>query len=135
MKVILIQYPCLVDELTTTVTIVHGSYPARKSAKRCKAIWDTGASDTTVSTRAVELLGLERVADLGPKKIKTANGIIDSYPYHACVQLDPSWPPYKMIIWEMPESDVEVLIGMDIISRGSLRIWPQDKKTTLLFQL
>lgn len=135
MKEILIRYPCLVDELATTVTIVHGSFPACKSAKRCKAIWDTGSSDTTVSTRAIELLELERVAGLEPRKIKTANGIIDSFPYHASVQLDPSWPPYKMIIWSMPPSDVEVLIGMNIISRGNLRIWPQDNKTILSFQL
>jgi hypothetical protein len=58
--------------------------------------------------------------------------ILIQYP---CLVDELTTTPYKMIIWEMPESDVEVLIGMDIISRGSLRIWPQDKKTTLLFQL
>lgn len=135
MRELSIQYPCLVDELRTAVTVVHGDFPECKKAKLCKAIWDTGASSTVVSIRAIELLGLERVRELKPKRVKTANGIVKSYAYRACMQIDPQWPPLRMIIWSMPHSDIEVLIGMDVISRGVFRLWPQDGKTMLSFAL
>lgn len=135
MKVLSIQYPCLVDEPMMMVTVIHGSYPNPKLAKRCVALWDTGASDTTLSEKAVKLLGLERVEGMEPKPVRTANGIVMSYAYWAYVQFDPQWPQMKMPVWSMPHSDVEMLIGMDVISRGVFRLWPQDGKTMLSFAL
>lgn len=132
---LLIQYPCLVNELRTEVTVIHGSYPNPKLAKRCVALWDTGASDTTLSEKAVELLGLERVDGMEPKSVKTANGIVKSYAYWAYMQFDPGWPQFRMVIWSMPHSDIEVLIGMDVISRGIFRLWPENGKTMLRFAL
>lgn len=133
MKEILHQYPCIVDELSWDLTIVHGSYPDCKKAKHCKAIWDTGASDTTMSTEAIRLLGLERDESKSPKQVNTANGIVESYAYHACIVLSPDWPPLRTIVWGMPPSGVEVLIGMDIISQGIFQLWPQDGRTMLRF--
>ena len=129
-----IQYPCLIDEPAMMMHVVHGDFPQDRRAYHCKALWDTGASNTTVATNVIKALGLRRV-NLPPRLISTANGQMLSYAYEACMSLSEKHPPLKMIVWEMPQSDVKVLIGMDIIGRGRLTIDGTSGKTVLNFDL
>ena len=132
MKEILHPYPCVVDELKWKLTVVHGDYPENRKAVECDAIWDTGASNTTVDVRLAKALGLKRL-NLPPRVSNTGNGCILSYAYEANLKLSPEWPLQKVVVYDMPPSDMPVLIGMDIIGQGVFQTWPQDGRTMLRF--
>jgi hypothetical protein len=134
MKEIVIRYPSLADELTAEVMVVHGDYPKVRKAIKCRAIWDTGASETTVNAAIVRALQLEKI-DAPPRVSHTANGDTMSHAYKGCLVLANDWPPLVMRLWEMPPSDVDVLIGMDIIGRGQFNLWPEKGQTVLKFEL
>ena len=133
MKRIRIAYNSIVKELKHEVTVVHGDFPACRKGMRCKAIWDTGASDTTVDINVIKALGLRR-ADRPPRKMNTGNGQRLSYAYHAVIEISKDLPPVRMVVYEMPPSDVWVLIGMDIISRGRFTVDSTSGETVLTFE-
>lgn len=128
------QYPYDTKELTMQVDVVHGDYPKNKRAIKCKAIWDTGASDTTIATNIVRAIGLRRL-NLPPRLTHTANGDYLSYAYEACLSLSKDYPPFKMKVYEIPPSDIDVLIGMDIIRLGRFEIAPSKEKLDLTFEI
>ena len=133
MKPIRIAYGSVVNELKDVVTVVHGDYPDCKRAMACKAIWDTGASDTAVDSNVIKTLGLRR-ADRPPRITNTGNGRVLSYAYHALIELSKDMPPLRMVVYEMPPSDVWVLIGMDIICHGRFTVDSTSGETVLTFE-
>ena len=111
-------YPLNTSELLWDVDVVHGDYPADKRCIRAKGIWDTGASDTAVVIGLVKALEL-KMLDLPPRYINTANGVFLSHAYEANISLSAKYRPIKMTVWDMPPGNIDVLIGMDIISKGN----------------
>ena len=134
MKEIRIQYPCLASELTMDATVIHGDFPSDRRSVVCKAIWDTGASNTTLNADIITRLGLKQ-ADAPSHVTHTANGDIRSQAYEVCLVLSPDWPPIKFCVYEMPPCDVDMLIGMDIIGKGKFKVFPENGKTVLRFAL
>ncbi|MCR5578740.1 MAG: retroviral-like aspartic protease family protein [Prevotella sp.] len=128
------QYPSKVSELLWEVDVVHGDYPQKRDCIRCKGIWDTGASNTSVVTDIVKALGLQRLP-LPPRYVNTANGVFESHAYAAYISLNAEYKPLRMVVWDMPSGDMDMLIGMDIIGRGRLTIDGTSEKTVLRFDL
>ena len=101
---------------------------------RVNAIWDTGATGTSVSSRVVEKLGL---TPTGQKKIVGLGGVQTLNRYVVDIQL-----PNKAKIKNIPVisndafiNDADMLIGMDIISCGDFAISNLDGKTTFSFRM
>lgn len=95
------------------------------------AIWDTGASASAISKKVVDSLGL---IPTGKGKSSTAAGVVDVDIYTVNILL-----PCKVGFSSMPVScndigNVDVLIGMDIISRGDFSITNRNGKTKFTFQ-
>lgn len=99
------------------VCVIHGDYPKNALTATGYGVWDTGADITAVEHGLAESIGLRRL-DIPPRKVHTGNGDVLSYFYEARVQLAPDTQPIHMIVTEVFNSDVAVLIGMDIINKG-----------------
>lgn len=99
------------------VCVVHGDFPKNDQSATGDGVWDTGADITAVEHGLAEAIGLRRL-DIPPRKVHTGNGDVLAYFYEAQVQLTPDTQPIHMIVTEAFNSDVAVLIGMDIINKG-----------------
>jgi len=102
---------CDVDVAQSAV--VHGEYV------RCKALWDTGAVSTVVSSRLVRALGLSAIDQ---NMATTVQGS-----YLASIYLLDVLLPNKMLVKSLRVSDGEfddcdILIGMDLIKLGDMMI-------------
>jgi len=104
-------------ELHMKVCVIHGDYPKNDLSAIGTGVWDTGADITAVDHSLAESIGLRRL-DIPPRHVRTGGGIILAYFYEACIQLAPDTQPIHMIVSEIFNSDVAVLIGMDIINKG-----------------
>ena len=98
----------------------------------CRAIWDTGAMSTTISPILAQKLGL---VSFGKVKMQHANGeaIVNTYVINLLL-------PNKMEISTLPVmegamSDVDILIGMDVITLCDFAITNKDGKTIFSFDI
>ncbi len=102
-------------------------------AKEYGAIWDTGATNTIITQKVVNDLGLKPV---GVTQLDTANDKKDAPLYLVAIFL-----PNKILISELMvaeatvTSDAEILIGMDIIGSGDFAVTNKDKKTVFTFRI
>lgn len=98
-----------------------------------KALWDTGATSTCISTNVVEQLGL---ISIGKKLIQTPSGTSLRDEYIIDIEL-----PNKVIIRDLSVIDSEIgkqkidlLIGMDIISQGDFSVTNYDGATIFSYR-
>ena len=119
-------------ELRMRVRVIHGDYPKNDLMATGDGVWDTGADMTAVDHGLAEALELRRL-DIPPRKAHTGNGDVDAYFYDAHVQLTPDMQPIHMIVTEVFNSDVAVLIGMDIINKGQFLLTKVKGETVLDF--
>ena len=121
--------------LQTKCTITKAtSNPSFKpfEQKTINAIWDTGAEMSAVSKDVVEKLGLIPV---GKAKNYTAGGIVNVDIFVINIQL-PSNIGFEMIPVTGNElGDTDMLIGMDIISKGDFAITNVSGKTVFSFRI
>ncbi|MBQ6733522.1 MAG: retroviral-like aspartic protease family protein [Lachnospiraceae bacterium] len=98
-----------------------------------KAVWDTGATSSCISQKAVRALGLQRVSY---RKIYTVNSSAEVKTYYVGLEL----PNYFMTTVTASalasiSDDVDVVIGMDVISRGDFSVTNVLGKTTFSFRI
>ncbi|MDR1452581.1 MAG: retroviral-like aspartic protease family protein [Candidatus Margulisbacteria bacterium] len=96
------------------------------------ALWDTGATNTMITQKVVDLLKLRPV---NIREVFTPSGKMDAYCHYVDVFL-----PNKTIIQRIPVLQGEpmgcdVLIGMDIIGLGDFAVSNFENKTTFSFRL
>lgn len=98
-----------------------------------RAIWDTGASASVISKNVVDKLGLEPT---GIAQVFHANGISIVNTYSASIFLPNGivFTTLKVTEAILP-TGTDVLIGMDIISRGDFAITSSNNKTKFSFQI
>lgn len=116
-----VEFPKRVNTVVTDV-VITSSLPCLQPDSKpivAKAIWDTGATASVISTRLVKAMGM---IESGQADIETANGTYNTSLYAIDVML-----PNKMIVKGLTasESDLQAcdaLIGMDIISLGDMLI-------------
>jgi hypothetical protein len=107
--------------------------PAASTGILCNALWDTGAMHCCISDRAVLALGLQ-MEDTGA--IRSATGLAQVGVYRVNLKLsnDILLPDIQIVTFSAPE-DFDVVIGMDVITRGDLAITNAGGKTVFSFRI
>lgn len=105
--------------------------PQNCGAKEFVAIWDTGATGTVISQKVISECGLKPI---GMAEVNTANDKRLSSVYFVSIFL-PNYvyfPQLRVIEGTISEGDV--LIGMDIITRGDFAVTNSDGRTTFSYR-
>lgn len=127
--------PVLLKVLKTGVGITpHFDYFNEEppEGREYVAIWDTGATTSVVTEKVAKECGL---TPSGRRTVVTANGERDCNVYQIGILL-PNQVGIAGIAAIEAEigGDVDVLIGMDVISLGDFAITAKDGKTVFSFQ-
>ena len=126
------SYPWNIESLATGITL-----KANKTTRKYPAIWDTGASNTCISQKVADELGL---AVQG--YVDCANGLGENkvpwYRLNVVMPKGRSFCDVKVAGAVAPDREFDVTIGLDIISKGnfSFTIDPADQiKRLLIFDI
>lgn len=106
--------------------------PQQYGAKKYKAIWDTGATDTVIMQKVIDEFDLKPI---GVAEVVTGQGLFRTNSYLVNI-----WLPNRVIIPNVQVSlgnvlDADVLIGMNIINRGDFAVTNKDGKTVFSFRI
>ncbi len=96
------------------------------------ALWDTGAMRSVISTEVVKILGLLPV---GQAKVYHTNGVSIVKTYLIDILLPNAIEFSTVLVTEGILGDTDVLIGMDIISKGDFAVTGSNGKTKFSFQV
>jgi len=104
-----------------------------KRVKIQRSLWDTGASTSLISKRVSDVLGL---TPIGGSCISGYNQCVDvKNAYLVHVGLPTGDIVTDVIVTEFDSEDYDMVIGMDIISKGDFAITNKDEKTTFSFRV
>ena len=120
-------------EIATPITVANPQ-EEDKIIRHCTAIWDTGATSSMISQSIARKLNLQPD---GKTRISGVHGIEDAAVYHVDLRFNNGFTIPDVRVSEASDNGgFDVLIGMDIISRGELRIcgW-QQKYLQVCFQM
>jgi len=124
-----IEYNDFVPMLLTTVIVESEMNPSVKL--EIKAIWDTGSHFTIINPKIAEELNLICVSKT------TLNGIFGKTEISNMYTLNmylPNKDKHNIIVTEAHPKGCDMLIGMDIISKGDFAISFFENKTTFSFR-
>jgi hypothetical protein len=101
---------------------------------RYNAIWDTGATNSVLSHNLVSALGL---ISTGQVVVNTAGGTIIVNKYIVDLHLPNTVIVEDVVVTEAPNGigGADMLIGMDIISRGDFAVTNFNNKTVFSFRI
>ena len=122
------EYPCLVENVLTECDI-YASDGQKVHTER--AMWDTGADTTIVSSRIVKELNLQPYKQGGITGIGGATG---SNVYLVHVLVPTGDVVTNVEVMESDFEDIDVLIGMDVIVFGDFVLTNDNNKTTFQFR-
>ncbi len=136
MKSFTTPYKTLSNVLSNEVIITNPKVkliPGDYYFKRYNAIWDTGAEGSVITKKVAQELGLKT---LGIVEAYTAGGPTITNKYLIYI-----WLPNKVMVPNLLviEGEIagqcEVLIGMDIISKGDFAVTNYNGKTVFTFRV
>ncbi len=128
-----IDYPKIVKNITTAINIGYAAStgPINDNVFSANALWDTGATSSVISQKLAYSLNLM------PISFKEVNGVHGSKtcPVYIVDFYLPNGIRIKDIVVIASDgfSGFDILIGMDIISLGSIAISIEDNKTTFSY--
>ncbi len=104
------------------LTTVEISNPKTSKKMLVKALWDTGATFTCISPRALEMLALE---EKGFYILSLPNSTTEVKNYSMLLKVDPNkTPQYELTVGVFESSnEFDIIIGLDLILNGKLSIW------------
>lgn len=108
-----------------------GQRPEKMTKIGC-ALWDTGATKTLVSRRVIETLGLEPI---GKCEVEGYNGDSEEDLYIVHLGLPTRDVILDLTVTETSGNSYDVVIGMDVISKGDFCLIQKDGKTEFSFEL
>ena len=99
-----------------------------------KALWDTGATGTCISK---ELASKLKLFPIGMQQIKTPSGtaVVNQYKMHIVLNNEVMIHDVTVIDSEIGNQNIDILIGMDIISLGDFGISNFENKTQFSFRV
>lgn len=139
MKTYTKHYDTIVDEIITDCTIYPG-VPFEKTThlpqgvKTSKAMWDTGATMSSISRRMIDALGLKPCSRVGVEGF-TEMGETDTYAVHMLLPTGNLVAEVEVMETPNPDSEYDVVIGMDIISLGDMAFTNKDEKSVFSFRI
>lgn len=95
------------------------------------AIWDTGATNSVITKKVVDALGL---APTGIVEVHGVHGKDDRYKYIVSIQLPNNIRVRDIEVTDGELGGADVLIGMDIIALGDFAVSNYQGKTTFTFR-
>ena len=122
------EYPTLVEDIMTECDI-YSAFGQKFHTDR--AIWDTGADTTIISSRIVKKLNLQPYKAGG---ISGIGGDTDTNVYLVHVQVPTGDFVANVEVMESEFADIDLLVGMDVITFGDFLITNNDGKTTFQFR-
>lgn len=96
------------------------------------AMWDTGATNTLISTKIVQSLKLK---SFGKSSISSANSVIETNTYLIHIGIPSGSIITNILAIENDNEDYEIVIGMDIITQGDFAFSNKDGHSTFSFRL
>lgn len=127
------------DCIVSDITVMPGFDPAAPpnplpAATPTKALWDTGASKSVLSTAFIEALGLTPV---GTREVHHGDGKSVRSTFMVNLGLPNGVHVAGVLVTEFPASHnhFSVLVGMDVIALGDFSISNVGRKTTVSFRI
>ena len=103
-----------------------------KNTEIQSALWDTGANITCISTRLAKKLKLESFDEV---LLSVANNeIFHADTYYVQLRMGDFTIPFIKVLGIPMDESKDIIIGMDIISKGDLSITNFQGKTVLSFR-
>ena len=119
-----------IKEIKTKGTIINPIN--NKTINKSDFIWDTGATNSAINTDIIKELNLP-VRSV-TEKLVTASDEISCYNYHIGIVLPNNLTIKPLLVNGLPlGKGVSILIGMDIIQKGSFLL-TKDKKGKDIFE-
>lgn len=117
--------------LTKLKTVADVSYNGK--SMKCITLWDTGATCSAISTEVVKKLGL---VPLGQQEIRTPSGkkIANTYMVNITLPNDLEMNDWYVIDSDIGDQNLDLLVGMDVISKGDFSVSNYDGKTVFTFR-
>ena len=113
------------------VDFKNGEFPSKVYTSQ-NAVWDTGATNTLISSKVVQNLGLK---PYGTSGFSTANVIVEAKVYEIHLAIPSAGVVCNVMAMEKDDEDYEVVIGMDVISQGDFAFTNHDGHSTYSFRL
>lgn len=131
-----VEFDKIVPQLITDCGVCRAYNPATKEEKpeafTFKALWDTGATCTTISKNIVNTLGLDPV---GFCDVSHAGGDGIARLYILNIILPNGLISRPMRVIDGVLGDFDILIGMDVITQGDFAVTHSNGKTTFSFHV
>ena len=131
-----VEFDRVVPQLLTDCGVCEAyvPVPGKKHPKvyKFKALWDTGATRTTISKNVVNALGL---IPIGRGAVSHVGGDGTAGLYIVNIILPNGLESRPMRVLDGVLGDFDILIGMDIIANGDFAVTHSDGKTTFSFQI
>ncbi len=126
-----LKSPCLIrPDFKPTGNMAPSQVP---KGKEYMAIWDTGATGSVITKKVAQDLGLQIVSWA---TVNHAGGQSENVPvYRVTIELPNHVGFVGIKAHEGEIAAADVLIGMDIISRGDFAVTNKDGKTTFSFRV
>lgn len=126
-----IKSDCFVLEAFDPQGLTQAQIASKKSMK-CTALWDTGATNTVITKKIAQALGLVQT---GVALVNHAAGQSFKPKYVVNIMLPNNVGISYVEVTEGDLTGEDVLIGMDIITKGDFAITNVGGKTTFSFRI
>lgn len=130
-----IDYPHMKNRLESDLTVFdgNGKPSSDRSEKKWRALWDTGATMSCISQRIADELQLQPLQII---KVYSATNEVLAITYYVGLLL-PNHFTTKVIAAGVPRmsDDVDIVIGMDVISKGDFAVTNVNRKTSFSFRI
>lgn len=130
-----IDYPHKTNRLESDVVIFDGDQKASSLSpeRKMRALWDTGATLSCISQRIADELQLKPLQVI---KVYTATGAVQANTYFVGLVL-PNHFMTSVVAAGVPDmsDDVDIVMGMDVISKGDFSVTNVNKRTTFSFRI
>ena len=99
-------------------------------------LWDTGASQTIISPGVAKNLGLLELKTKTPSILKTVKEIVHTDVYRINIMIPGTQLFTDVVVgsYEFKDDPFDILIGMDIITKGEFLITKEDGASIFSFQ-